>query len=346
MILLLAASRPRRRRRPPPAQRAAFAVPHPTVPLRDVVRDGARGARGARIAATASSARYPLDDGSGDSIAVDVSAACQRECDAADPQAIANTIGTLHPRPRGQPADGPARHPVRARLRLRLRRPVLLLRRREQDRPQRRRRPGPDGASREFVLAHEYGHHVAQHRDMPAPFPAAIDWGPERWSSVEHVCQGHRTRRLLPRRRGHALLRGPGRGLRRELRLQPLPRSGGGVGLGAGAAPEPRLLRALREDTLRPWLGRHSFTVSGRVPRDGAIVQEFRTPFDGKVSIGPAGDRGPRLRADRSATAPARHCAPPARASPPATASTTPSAASPACASRCRRSAAPASPSS
>jgi hypothetical protein len=54
--------------------------------------------------------------------------------------------------------------------------------------------------------------------------------------------------------------------------------------------PSDASLRALRRDTLRPWLGRHSFTVAGRVPASGAVVQEFRTPLDGRVSIGPAGD--------------------------------------------------------
>jgi hypothetical protein len=58
--------------------------------------------------------------------------------------------------------------------------------------------PAPDSASREFVLAHEYGHHVAQHRAMPSPFPAAINWGTERWSSVENVCQGHRSGDFFP----------------------------------------------------------------------------------------------------------------------------------------------------
>jgi hypothetical protein len=43
---------------------------------------------------------------------------------------------------------------------------------------------------------------------------------------------------------------------------------------------------------LRPWVGRHTYTVSGRVPRSGAIVEEIPTPFDGMVSVGPVGDPG------------------------------------------------------
>jgi hypothetical protein len=68
----------------------------------------------------------------------------------------------------------------------------------------------PEGASREFVLAHEYGHQVAQHRESPSPFPAAIDWGTPRWSSYEHVCQGSRAGALFPGKRGPALLPRPG----------------------------------------------------------------------------------------------------------------------------------------
>src|SRR5262245_62063795 len=78
----------------PAQQRAAFAVPRPAPPLRDVVH-AAPSAAAARISASAEGERYPLNDGSDDSIEVVVTADCQRQCDAADPQAIADFIGTL-----------------------------------------------------------------------------------------------------------------------------------------------------------------------------------------------------------------------------------------------------------
>jgi hypothetical protein len=289
MILLLAAPAAAETQAPP-RQRAAFAVPHPTLPLRDVVRE-APGAAGARIAASASSARYPLPDGSGDSIAVDVSASCLRECDAADPQAIANTVATF--------IHGPEVNLLTVQLDTPFElgfdcgfeaqscyfggeNKIVLSG--DDD-------PAPDTASREFVLAHEYGHHVAQHRDMPAPFPAAINWGPERWSSVEHVCEGYREGAFFPGDEGDHYYEDPGEAFAESFAFNRFPEAAVDWAWAPTLRPTPASLQALRDDTLRPWLGRHSFTVSGRVPHNGALVQEFRTPFDGKVSIGPAGDR-------------------------------------------------------
>jgi hypothetical protein len=286
MILLLAA--PAAAETPPPEQRAAFAVPHPALPLRDVVR-AAPGAAGARIAATASSARYSLNDGSDDSIAVDVSAACQQECDAADPQAIADTIGTfIH----GPEVD---------LLTVQLDTPFELafdcgfdaqscyfggenkiVLSGDDD-------PAPDSASREFVLAHEYGHHVAQHRELPAPFRAAIDWGTERWASVENVCEGHRTGALFPGDEGTHYYEDPGEAFAETFAFNRFPDAAVDWAWAPALHPTAASFRALRRDTLRPWLGRRSFTVSGQVPRSGAVTRAFRTPFDGRVSIGPVG---------------------------------------------------------
>lgn len=290
MILLLAAPAAAATR-PSPEQRAAFAVPRPAVPLRDVVR-AAPGAVGARIAATASSQRYPLGDGSGDSIAVDVSTACQQECSAADPQAIADTIGTF--------IHGPEVNLLTVQLDT----PFQLgfdcgfdaqscyfggeskiVLSGDAD-------PAPDSASREFVLAHEYGHHVAQHRDLPAPFPAAINWGTERWASVEHVCQGHRAGAFFPGDEGTHYYEDPGEAFAETFAFNRFPEAPVEWAWAPALRPSAAAFEALRHDTLRPWLGRHSFTVSGRLPRRGAIAQEFRTPLDGKVSIGPAGDPG------------------------------------------------------
>ncbi len=289
MILLLAAPAAAQAR-PGPAQRAAFAVPRPGVPLRDVVRQ-APGAAGARIAATASGQRYPLGDGSGDSIAVVVTDACRAECDAADPQAIASTIGTfIH----GREVD---------LLAVQLDTPVqigfdcgfeaqscyfggedrIVLSGNDD--------PVPDSASRDFVLAHEYGHHVAQHRQMPAPFVAAINWGTERWSSVEHVCQGHRRGAYYPGDEGDHYYEDPGEAFAESFAFNRYPEAAVKWAWAPALRPTAASLRALRRDTLKPWLGRRSFIVSGRVRADGTVVREFRTPLDGRVSIGPVSER-------------------------------------------------------
>jgi hypothetical protein len=49
-------------------------------------------------------------------------------------------------------------------------------------------------------------------------------------------------------------------------------------------------LQAIREDTLSPWRGRTSFTLSGRLPArgEGAAVESLRTPLDGTVSLRPS----------------------------------------------------------
>jgi hypothetical protein len=288
MILLLAAPAAAEPT-PTPEQRVAFAVPHPALPLRDVVRPAA-GEADARIAAEASSARYPINDGSGDSIAVDVSADCQQQCDAANPQAIANTIGTF--------IHGPEVNLLTVQLDTPFElgfdcgfeaqscyfggeNKIVLSG--DDD-------PAPDSASRDFVLAHEYGHHVAQHRDLPAPFPAAINWGTERWASAVNVCQGHRAGDIFPGDEGTHYYEDPGEAFAESFAFNRYPEAAVKWAWAPALRPTPASLEALRDDTLRPWLGRHSFTVSGRVPHNGAVVQEFRTPFDGKVSIGPAGD--------------------------------------------------------
>jgi hypothetical protein len=293
MILLLAAPAGAATRSPAPP-RALFAVPRPAVPPRDVVVPGSASAASARTSATAYSdgeeERYPVEDGSGATIAVTVTSACEQACDAADPAAIARTVGGFI-------------HGVEIELlTVQLDTPFqlgfdcgfdaqscyfsgedkIVLSGDDE--------PTSDGASRDYVLAHEYGHHVAEHRELPAPFPAAIDWGPERWASYEHVCQGHRAGALFPGDEGSHYYEDPGEAFAESFAHNAFPAAAVKWGWAPALRPNRGALEALRRDTLTPWMARSRLVLSGRVPRGGVVAREFPTPEDGLVSIGPAGD--------------------------------------------------------
>ena len=57
-----------------------------------------------------------------------------------------------------------------------------------------------DGVPRDFAIAHEYGHHIANTRDGGA-LPA-IEAGTVRWATYERVCQLTRRGRLFPGNQG------------------------------------------------------------------------------------------------------------------------------------------------
>ena len=60
----------------------------------------------------------------------------------------------------------------------------------------------------DYVIAHEYGHHIAAHRSN-APLEA-LDFGPKRWSSYELVCSNAIDGRLAPGDEGVNYLSNPG----------------------------------------------------------------------------------------------------------------------------------------
>jgi hypothetical protein len=287
MILLLAA--PVGAAAEPPSPGISLEVPHPAVPMRDVVL-GETGAAAARISASASSQRYSINDGSGATIVVSVTAACAESCEVTDPQRVANFIGTL--------LHGNEVSLLTVQLDTEYQlgfdcgfgaeacyfineNKAVIGGYEEAD---------GDGATFDFVLAHEYGHHVAQHRDMPEPFGAAVDWGTERWASVEDVCQGKRNGRLYPGDEGDHYFEDPGEAFAEAFAHYHFPGSSIRWRYFPALKPNAPSLRAIREDTLSPWRGRTSFVLAGRVPArgEGAAVEFLRTPLDGTVSLRPS----------------------------------------------------------
>jgi hypothetical protein len=57
-----------------------------------------------------------------------------------------------------------------------------------------------DGVPRDFAIAHEYGHHIANTR--PGAALPAIEAGTPRWATYERVCQLARRGRLFPGNQG------------------------------------------------------------------------------------------------------------------------------------------------
>ena len=153
-----------------------------------------------------------------------------------------------------------------------------------------------DGANRAFVIAHEYGHHVANHRRNP-PFVPTVSYGTKRWGTHERVCPGTAPGPLLPGQSGQPLLPEPRRGLRRGIRLQPLP--GGWVvtwNWDESLRPDAGAYAAIRADVMRPWLRRARLVSTGTVGmRRHAVTRKLATPLDGDVSLKLRGEPGAQL---------------------------------------------------
>jgi len=260
-----------------------------TPPPRDVVI-GQASAASARISAGAAAARYPIEDGSGATFAVAVTPSCQATCTAADPRQIAGFVGTLIHGPEAELLTIQLDTPVQLELDCGYGAHACYY-------PGENRivlngddAPAPDGASREYVLAHEYGHHVANHRESVAPFPAAIDWGTPRWSSYEQVCRAHRRGAFFPGDEGSRYERNPGEAFAEAFARYRFPDAEVKWAWAPSLRPDAEALRAIREDTLSPWEGRTRIRLAGRARPAGrrGLVRSFRTPLDGRISLEPA----------------------------------------------------------
>lgn len=279
-----------------PSPRGAPGVAEPASP-RDAVLGNPTWAA-ARVSASAMAARYPLGDGSDDTVAIGITPACQTTCTAADPQRIAAFIGTL--------LHGPEVELLTIQVQTRAQvayecgggaqacyytaRKRIVIAGDES--------PAPDGASRDFVLAHEYGHHLARHRRSPRPFPPAIDWGTPRWATHEGICRGAHRRQLFPGSGGLHYFRDPGEAFAEAFARYHFPQSEVPWRWLPSLRPDAAAFRAIREDTLDPWRGRGGLLLTGRLRgrRGGPTVRAFSTPLDGMVSLRLAAPHRDRYR--------------------------------------------------
>lgn len=257
---------------------------------RDTVIEGS-SVGSARISASSAEERYSINDGSGETVAVAVTAACEAICTDADPQQIASFLGTLIHGFEMELLTVQLDTPAQIEFDCGYGAQACYYGGENKIIISGNAAPAPDGASREFVLAHEYGHHLARHRESPSPFPAAIDWGTARWSSYEHVCQRSRAGALFPGNEGLHYFRDPGEAFAESFAHLRFPESGVPWRWIRSLEPDAAAFETIREDALNPWMGRTIFKLRGHVPRrpERATVRTFGTPIDGTVSLRPAG---------------------------------------------------------
>jgi hypothetical protein len=264
---------------------APAAIAHPDG-LRDRVVASA-GERGLRIAATASSQTYLTASGSGEPIQVSRSSAP----DAAGDQALVDFLGSL--------VHGPELSELRVHVGTAAEitslcggGQVVACYSTSQSQMYVPDEPG-QGLPLEYVLAHEYGHHIASRRSN-APWDA-LDWGPKHWSSAMRVCEHVRAGALFPGNQGAHYFDDPGEGF-----------ADGYARLNSPAPawvfshlllPDARAFKAIRRDVLEPWTGARTRTFRGRLgPR--RKLRRFSIPLklDGEVRVELA-SRRPGLRA-------------------------------------------------
>lgn len=141
-----------------------------------------------------------------------------------------------------------------------------------------------DGITTAYVIAHEYGHHIASFRSN-APF-SAPDYGPKYWASYERVCQGVQQARLaVGAETTDAYWSNPGEAwaetyARLTFPAQPWTFT-------SLLKPDAGALSAARKDVLHPWAKRVTRHFRGTFSRTGSATRHFTftVRLDGAVDV-------------------------------------------------------------
>jgi len=149
----------------------------------------------------------------------------------------------------------------------------------------------------EEVVAHEYGHHVANNR-LNEPWPA-IAYGTKRWATYEGVCQKEIAGAAFPGNEGEHYFQNPGESFAEsfmhlneaKLGLPETP-----WGYDPMFTPDAGALAAIEQDVLKPWKQTALKFLSGRFSRRGQQKTfTFKTPLDGVFAAELHGPRGSTL---------------------------------------------------
>ncbi len=145
------------------------------------------------------------------------------------------------------------------------------------------------GVTTSYVVAHEYGHHVATFRSN-APWPA-VDYGPKFWASYEFVCQNTARGILAPGDEDERYLDNPGEAWADTYAHLTYPTAD--FQYNPALAPDAGAYAAARRDVLAPWTRGTSQTFTGRLGSTAGTRRfTFDVSLDGSLAIVLQGPRG------------------------------------------------------
>jgi hypothetical protein len=143
--------------------------------------------------------------------------------------------------------------------------------------------------SPEEILRHEYGHHIAYHRQNP-PW-VAVDWGPKRWASATNVCARVARKELYPGNENAQYMLNPGEAWAETYRILQERKAGITTGrweiVDSSFLPSDAALAAAEQDVSRPWTGPTTRTYARTFGTKTARVWwiPLSTPLDGDYRI-------------------------------------------------------------
>jgi hypothetical protein len=147
--------------------------------------------------------------------------------------------------------------------------------------------PSSSGVTTSYVVAHEYGHHVAASRSND-PF-SAFSFGPKYWASYELVCDRAARGLLAPGNEAQFYLSNPGEGWAETYAHLKYPDVA--WEFNPIMQPDAGAYDAARKDVLNPWQSPVTKVFKGSFGKHGSRTKRFSfdLTLDGRLSVRLAG---------------------------------------------------------